>query len=353
MKALIKKGRGPAGLGMDDAAVPGIGKDEVLIKVAVGAICGTDRHIMHDRYPTALPVIIGHEFSGVIVERGENVRGWSEGDRVIAEGTVGSCGACISCTTGHSYVCPDRKFLGITVDGAFAEYVKVPTGALHRVPDGVSMEEASLAEPACVGIHALTESNHVEPGDFVAVLGSGAIALLAAQAAKAVGAAKVLITHGYRASSAAGTGAAGDSKSRVVRELGACDYIVDVAEEDPVKVVREATGGRGADIVLEAAGAAAAVGQAFRMVRRGGVLAIVGMGQESVQVPWKLMMTEAVRIQFCRAYSHTSFERFCALASIGRFRLRPLITAEYPLEDWKSGFEAMEKQGAVKVILRP
>jgi L-iditol 2-dehydrogenase len=139
-------------------------------------------------------VVIGHEFSGVIEEVGERVREWKKGDRVIAEGNVETCGTCICCTTGFSHLCPDKKFLGITVDGCFAEYIKVPTRVLHRVPEGISFEEASLAEPACVGIRALLEDNRVEAGDFVLIMGCGAIGLLAAQVAKAAGAGKVLIT---------------------------------------------------------------------------------------------------------------------------------------------------------------
>ena len=344
MKALIKKGKGPTNLGIGEMEVPGIHGDEVLVRVAAGAICGSDLHIMHDRYPSTIPVVMGHEFSGVIDEVGECVKGWKKGDRVIAEGNLETCGRCICCTTGFSHLCPDKKFLGITVDGCFAEYVKVPAKVLHRVPEQVSFEEASLAEPACVGIRALLEDNRVEAGDFIVIMGSGAIGLLAAQVAKVVGAGKVLIT---------GIGVDVPVRFRVARDLEVCDYIVNVEKEDPIKIVREATAGRGADIILDASGSPMAIEQAFQMIRRKGVLAAIGIGAQTVKVPWNQMIDEVIRIQFCRGYAYTTFEKFCSLASMGRLKLRPLITGEFPLKEWEKGFQSMESRESVKAILRP
>lgn len=344
MKALIKKGKGPSNLVIGEIGIPKISAEEVLVKVKAGAICGSDLHIMYDRYPSAIPVVIGHEFSGVIEEVGNQVKGWEKGDLVIAEGNLETCGRCVCCTTGFSHLCADKKFLGITADGCFAEYVKVPAKVLHKIPDGVSFEEASLAEPASVAIHALIEDNHIEAGDFVVILGSGPIGLLGAQVAKAVGARKVLMT---------GIEPDVPVRFKVAEELGVCDYLINVEKDDPVKVVKEVTRGRGADILLDATGNPNAIEQAFQMVRRKGVIAAVGIGAEVVRVPWNKMINEVIRIQFCRGYTYASFEKFCSLASLGKLKLMPLITGQYPLQEWEKGFQSMEERKSVKAILTP
>lgn len=344
MEALVKKGKGVSNLGIQEVPIPKIGEEEVLIKVKAGAICGTDLHVKYDRYPSKIPVVIGHEFSGVVEEVGNQVKGWKKGDRVISEGNIETCGKCYSCKAGVSHVCKDKKYLGIDVDGSFAEFVKIPARLVHQMPEGLSFEEASLAEPAAVAIHALLEDNQVAAGDFVVVLGSGPIGLLAVQVAKAVGAGKVLIT---------GIDPDVPIRLKVAEELGVCDYIVNADKEDPVKVVGEATGGRGADVVLDASGSSRALEQGFGMVRRKGVFAAIGIGAEVVRVPWKKMINEVIRIQFCRGYTCLSFEKFCSLASLGRLKLKPLITEEYPLREWKKAFGSMERRESVKALLIP
>jgi L-iditol 2-dehydrogenase len=344
MQALVKKGKGEGNLGIGEVAVPTPGNKDVLIRVKAGAICGSDLHIMHGRIPCSIPVVIGHEFSGVIEEVGRGVKGWKRGDRVIAEGTMETCGSCFLCKVGNSHVCRDRKYLGVMVDGCFAEYVKIPAGLLHRMPEGMSFEEASLAEPASIVIHALIEDNRIEVGDFVAVLGCGSIGLLGAQVAKAVGAEKVMVT---------GIEADVPVRLKGAEELGVCDYVVNAEKDDPVKVVREATGGEGADIVLDTTGSSRALEQGFQMVRRKGVIAALGYGEDTIEVPWSRMIREALRIQSCLGSTSASFEKFRSLASQGRLQLKPLITEEYPLREWEKAFRSMERRESVKALLIP
>jgi len=344
LKALIKKGKGPENLSLGETGIPKVREDEVLIKVKAGAICGSDIHVMHDRYASTIPVVMGHEFSGVIEEVGARVNGWGKGDPVIAEGNIETCGTCFYCKTGISHVCRDKKFLGINVDGCFAEYVKIPARLLHQMPEGLSFEEASLAEPSAVGIHALTEDNHVEVGDFVVILGIGPIGLLAAQTARAVGAGKIVIT---------GIEPDVPVRFKAANDLAVCDYIVNADKEDPVKVVREATGGRGADLVLDTTGSSHGIEQGIEMVRRKGVFAAIGIGAEVVKVPWNRLINEVIRIQFCRSYTYSTFEKFCSLIALGQLNLKPLITQQYPLKEWERGFQSLEKRESVKTLLIP
>lgn len=344
MKALVKHARGSDGLALMEVGVPEIGADDVLVEVKAAAICGTDLHIWHDAYPVDLPVTIGHEFAGVIASVGAKVRNWKPGDRVVAEGNIENCGICDCCRSGNANLCRDNKYLGIRVDGVFATYVRIPARLLHRIPEGLSFEEAALAEPAAVAIDALLVKNTVRAGEFVVVLGCGPIGLLAGQIAKAVGAGGVMIT---------GRESAVRTRFKVAEQLGCFDHIVNVEKEDPVGVVMAATGGRGADIVLDTSGNAAALKPAFDMVRRAGVIEVIGMGDEAVELPLKRMIREVVKVHFCRGTTYESFSTFCALAATGRLNLGPIVSHTFPLEEWHRAFASAESREAVKTVLIP
>jgi L-iditol 2-dehydrogenase len=162
--------------------------------------------------------------------------------------------------------------------------------------------------------------------------------------AKAVGAGRVMIT---------GRETAVKSRFRVAEEIGAFDYILNVEREDPIEAVKKATGGRGADIILDTTGNAEAMRQAFQMIGRAGVIKVVGIGDQIVEVPWGRMMSEVVKIHFCRGATHSSFEKFCSLASTGRLKLKPILSNAFPLEEWRRGFQSIESRDSVKVLLIP
>lgn len=342
MKALVKHGKGMEGLTLMEVDLPEIGADDVLVEVKAAAICGTDLHIMNDTYLADMPVTIGHEFSGVIHKVGAGVRVWQAGDRVIAEGNVENCGTCFNCISGNANFCAGNKYLGIKADGVFAKYARIPARLLHRIPEQMSFDEAALAEPAAVAIDAMLVKNSVQPGDFVVVLGCGPIGLLAGQIAKAAGAGKVMITGRNSA-----------LKNRFARELACFDHIVNVQQEDPVRAVREATAGKGADLIFDTTGTSAALQPAFDMVRRAGTIVAVGIGDRLVEVPWARMITEVVKLHFCRGTTRQSFAKFCELAADGKLNLGPIVSHKFSLQDWQHGFEAAESRDAVKALLIP
>jgi len=344
VKALVKHANGPNGLSLQDVGVPEIGADDVLVEVKAAAVCGTDLHIWDDTYPVDMPVTIGHEFSGVIVESGRNVLDWKAGDRVIAEGNMESCGICFSCTGGNANYCRDNKYLGIRVDGVFAHYARIPARLLHEVPGNLTFEEAALAEPAAVAIDALLVKNSLKAGDFVVIQGCGPIGLLAGQIAKAAGAGSVMIT---------GRDSAVRNRFKVAGQLGCFDHIVNVSKVDPVEIVRDATGGRGADIILDTTGSSVALQQAVDMVRRGGVIEVIGISDDVVELPVNRLVRDVIRIHFCRGTTRESFSRFCSLAADGKLNLEPIISHRFSLEDWQKGFAAAEGRESVKTLLVP
>ena len=345
MKALVKVAKGDGFIELRDIGEPKIGPSEVLIEVQAAGICGSDVHIYHDEHPYWPPVVLGHEFSGRIVEVGKEVRGWSLGDRVVAEPHTKACGTCALCRAGNRRICPEKRSIGWGIDGAFTQYLKMPAILLYRIPDNISYEEAALTEPTAVAIEAVVLRGRVKPGDFVVVQGAGPIGLLSALVAKAGGASRVLVT---------GIGRDAEVRLPVAEQVG-IDYVVNVEEDsDIVDKVMKLTGGVGADLVVEASGAPSAIWAGIEMVRRLGCIVVLGVtGRGSVSVPWDEAVFKACDVLFSFSTTCASWTRTLDCFASRQIDVRPLITAKYPLEDWQRAFEALEQGKSVKCLLIP
>ena len=344
MTGLFKTKRGPGNMELLPAPVPIVQEDEVLIEVAAAGICGTDVHIRHDQFPYWPPVIMGHEFTGRIVELGRAVVGFQSGERVVAEPHTKACGKCSLCRTGNIQLCPEKRSPGWGINGAFARYVAMPQHLLHRVPDSMTDQEAALVEPAANVVHDVLERGRVEPEDFVVVNGCGAIGLMATMAAKAAGARAVVLV-----------GAPTDAKTRlpVGRTVGA-DEVVVAGPDDPVGCVMELTHGRGADLVIEASGAAAAIDASIRMVRVLGRVVAIGLsGKDAVAVPWDVAMARVCTLIFNLSTGYTCWDRAIGLIASRRMDVAKLITHVEPLRNWELAFDAVEHQRAIKALLTP
>lgn len=344
MRGVVKTGRGPGLVELRQVPTPAPGPGEVLIRVRAAAICGTDLHIFHDTHPYWPPMILGHEFAGEVAAVGEGATGWAVGDRVVSETSTGSCGVCTLCRNGERQICASKRAPGIGRDGAFADYLVMPAGLLHRVPSGLSLEEAALAEPTAVSVHAVVERAGVRPGDRVVVLGPGPIGLLCLQVARAAGAGLVVVS---------GTARSARVRLPLARALGA-DHTVNVAEEDLAARVAALTDGAGADVVIETSGAPEAIALMPKLARRLGRLCEVGVvGRPTVPFPWDEAMQKGLTVTFSFSSRHTSWVTALRLLERGQVRTAPLLTGEVPLERWQEGFEAQEEGRAVKSLLRP
>ncbi len=167
MQALVKTQKGDGFLELREHPVPAPGAGEVLIKVKACGVCGTDVHVLHDEFPYWPPVVLGHEFSGEIVELGPGVSLYAVGDRVVGEPHTQACGQCYLCRTGNIQICAAKRSPGWGIDGAFAAYIRMPERLLHRIPDAMSYELAALVEPTANTVHDVVERTRVEAGDFV------------------------------------------------------------------------------------------------------------------------------------------------------------------------------------------
>lgn len=343
MKAVVKYAEELDSVEVRDVPKPGFTDDQILLKVAAVGVCGSDIHMWRQNHswPLKLPVIIGHEFAGVIEEVGKNVRHFKPGDRVAVETACQICGVCIYCHTGRYNLCPKRLGFGNLTDGAMAEYVAVRQDILHRVPENVSLEYASLTEPCCVAANAVIEMSSVKPGDVVVVQGAGAIGLLCMQMAKLSGAGTLLVL---------GTDV-DENRLRIAKEIGA-HHAVNVQKENPLDIVRKTGDGLGADLVVDATGSSAALVQSMELVRPLGQITKVGWGPKPFNHSLDPLVAKAVRLQATFSHTYPTWERVLTLMATGQLILDPVIGGVYGLEDWKQAFEDMESGKNIKSVLK-
>jgi L-iditol 2-dehydrogenase len=344
LKALVKTKSGPGFVELREIKEPVPDDNEVLIRIRAAGICGTDLHIEEGHFHCNPPVVLGHEFSGEIIEVGKTVSHFKIGDRVVAEAHKGGCGTCRFCKRGEIEVCAQKRAIGYKIDGCFAPLLTLPASSLHIIPDNVSYERAALIEPIAIVMKALGQKCSVEPEDFVVVLGCGPIGLLAAAVAKTLGSRTVMIT-----------GTNDDEKIRlnVARKMN-IDYVVNVQQEDMARKVSELTDGLGADLVIEACGAASAIEQAFDLIRTNGRICGLGMaGADNVPFPWNAALLKAAEVIFSCSSNWTSWRRALSILSRNEINVDHLITKTLPISQWKEAFDLLKRLEAVKVLLIP
>src|SRR5436305_4340021 len=255
MLAVVKPKAAP-GAEIREVKVPGFGRTDVLVRVKVASICGTDLHIYEwDRWAQNRihpPLIPGHEFCGEVVAYGAEVTSVKEGDFVSAEMHV-ACGKCVQCRTGEAHICQNVKIIGVDADGAFAEYVVIPESNIWKLDPAIPHEYASILDPLGNAVHSVLAGDIV--AKTVAITGCGPIGLFSIAVAKAVGAASVFAIE------------VNEHRARIAREMQA-DYVLNPAKEDVDAIIMEKTGGLGVDVVLEMAGNADSIRTAFDNVHR-------------------------------------------------------------------------------------
>ena len=325
-----------------EVPMPEIGDDDVLIKIKFTGICGTDWSIYNGWYSAdKLPMIPGHEFSGVIAKIGKNAKGVNEGDRVTCDINM-SCGKCFYCIKGEKLLCDNFTQLGIHTDGTFAEYVKAPASLLHKLPDNMSFEEGAFIEPVSCVIHA-AKAMDARLGGSVAIIGCG-LGVLHARLAVLRACAPVIIF--------------GDNRKRlqIAKDMGA-DYAIHIDEvADPVAEVMKLTNGRGADYAIEAVGTVKTYEQAFAMLRRGGKLSAFGItGEPDVMSirPFEFVLGEKKITGSCAGVG-SDWPDAITLISNGRINPKPLFSMKVPLEDLDWALHELRKDPSLfKIFVSP
>ncbi|MBP1804333.1 zinc-dependent alcohol dehydrogenase family protein [Rubellimicrobium aerolatum] len=302
---------------------------EVLVRVAAAGICGTDRHLLRGEFLGTPPVVLGHEFSGVVEALGEGVTGLQVGDRVACDPNI-ACGACPSCLRGRINLCERLVAVGVNRDGGFAELCAFPAHRAVPLPAGLGLREAALSEPLACCLHAL-DIAAPRPGERAIILGGGVIGLLCLQLCRLAGAEVLLVTRS-------------PDRRRIAEGLGA----------RTVALAEEARGvwPRGADLVLECAGVAETVAESPRLAARGGRVVIVGVlarGETVAIEPFDLLVREVdLRMAFVNPFTQG---RAVQLLASGAIEADPLITREVGREELPGLLAARPGPSEVKVLV--
>jgi len=344
MSGVVQYALEPQAVELRELPLPTIAEEEVLLRVGAVSVCGSDVHQYHNSqsWPVRVPVVLGHEFCGTVAQVGNRVKGFREGDRVVSETAATICGECLYCRTGEYNLCPERSGFGYGTDGAMADYVRVPAHCLHHIPDSLSFERAALTEPCCVAYNAVAVKSTIRPGDTVVVVGPGPIGLLCAEMARLAGTG-ILIVAGITQDA---------PRLDVARTLGVTDA-VDVQSTDMAEYMRAVGDGLGADLVVDAAGASAALKMALEIVRPGGQITKVGWGPQPLNFSLDPLIQKAVRLQGSFSHTFQNWEKVVAMLAAEQINLGPVISRVAGLNEWQDCFEGMHTGRYVKAVLQP
>ncbi|MHC1684416.1 MAG: zinc-binding dehydrogenase [Clostridiaceae bacterium] len=343
MKALVKKEKGYDNMELMDIEEPSINDQQVKIKVEYSGICGSDIHSFKGEYNNIKPpVVLGHEFSGIVTEIGKDVTGIKVGDRVTSETTFEICGVCDYCKSGDYNLCSNRRGLGTQVNGSFAEYVVARKESVHVLPENVDLLSAALTEPLACCTHPAIEKTDIQIGEFVLVFGPGPIGLLLAQVAKAKGAYTIL----------AGTAKDVD-RMKLGTELGV-DRTINIQDENIEEVIKELTNGYGVHKVFDCSGSIHAVNSGLNLLRKKGTLVQVGIFAKSLNEldEEKIIQKELVYIG-SRSQKPTSWDLALYLMNTGAVNAKDLVTKIYSLDDWKEAIDKVISGEEIKVVIKP
>nr|WP_299926750.1 L-threonine 3-dehydrogenase [uncultured Pelagimonas sp.] len=338
MKALVKAKSEP-GLWMERVPVPEPGPDEVLIKVKKSAICGTDVHIWKwDEWSAKtvpVPMVVGHEFCGEIVDTGAAAVKYSIGQRVSGEGHV-VCGTCRNCRAGRGQLCRNTLGVGVNRPGSFAEYLCIPESNVVPIPDDIPDEIAAIFDPFGNAVHTALSFDLV--GEDVLVTGAGPIGIMGALVAQKVGARKVVITDiaPYRLD--------------LARRLGV-QHVVDVSNETLADLMPQIGMTEGFDVGLEMSGAAPAMRQMINRMNNGGKIALLGIAPTEFAVDWNEIIFKMLTVK--GIYGREMYEtwyKMIALVQSG-LDLTDLITHRISIDEFEDGFAAMMSGEAGKVVM--
>jgi len=312
---------------------PVLDSNEVLIKVHYCGICGSDLHT----YIGGVPTRYGHKYSGEVVAVGSDVTTLKKGDRVTAECAL-SCGECFWCKRGEIGLCESFYLYWAQSPCGFATYTKNKYHQLHKLPPMMSYEEAALAEPTAVALHAVNQSQ-TKIGDVVAVLGLGPIGQLVARLTKVSGARKLFVTE------------ASHSRINLIGDIA--DEIIDINTTNPVDRILELTEGRGVDIVFECSGAISATQQSLSVARRGGTVVLAGICLHSIELLVSTIALKELTVRGAMIFHSDEFATALNLIAEKKIDVKPLITAILPLEQINEGFEKAVSGDGGKILIKP
>jgi threonine 3-dehydrogenase len=338
MKALVKA-KAERGIWMQDIPLPEVGHNDVLIKVGHSAICGTDIHIYQwdewARSAVPVPLAIGHEFSGEIVECGSEVRGFEPGDRVSAEGHI-TCGVCRNCRAGRRHLCMNTVGVGVNRPGAFAEYIAVPAFNVFKLPGAITDDMASILDPLGNATHTALSFDLV--GEDILITGAGPIGIMAVAIARFSGARHIVITD------------VNDYRLDLARTMGA-SAALNVTRESLDDTMKTLGMTEGFDVGMEMSGNPSAFRDMLRTMHHGGKIAILGIPPDETSIDWNQVIFKGLVLK--GIYGREMFETWYKMSSMlqSGLNIEPIITHHFAIDDFEPAFQLMESGQSGKIIL--
>ena len=330
----------PGKVKFKEQALRDLEENEVRLQVRAAAICGSDLHIYKGKHPAAaLPVAVGHEIAGQVVEVGEKVTRVQVGDRVAVEPVI-ICGNCHFCRRGAYHLCSNISFQYRQGQGGFTRYFSVHENWAHKLPDGLSYEEGALVEPLAVAVHADKIAN-MALGSSCAIFGDGAIGLMLLMVARHNGAGDIILS-GIQS-----------HRLQMARQLGA-RLAIDNLAEDALEQISNITSGLGVETAFEAVGLESTLLQSLHALKKGGTAVVLGIFEEpQASIPANLFIQKEITLKGSQGYNW-DFQTAIRLVGNKDVNLQPLITHVLPLEELQQAFELLMETGqqAIKVVLR-
>lgn len=330
-------------LELRELEIPDPRHDQVRIKVKRAGICATDiEYWKRGSNRLQLPVVLGHEASGIVDKVGDEVTKFKPGDRVVPQTTYHICGKCRFCREERYNICQARKGIGSKANGAFAEYLVVPESSVMKMPDSMTFEEGAVVEPLACGVHAVAEQIRVPLNATVVVLGPGPIGLLTAQVAKASGARVVV----------AGLSSDKNRLEFAEKKLG-INKVIDIQKQDIKKIIYEMTGNYGADVVVECSGSNSAVNMALDIAAKRGIVVQMGVLSKLGEIDFSKIMFKELTVIGSLSQKPTAWYTAMDLIIDGKIDVKAVTTHILPLNEWEMAFQIASNQEGLKVLLDP
>ena len=342
MLAVVKP-EAKAGAEIRDVKIPTFGDTDVLVKVKVASVCGTDLHIYDwDAWAQRRihpPLIPGHEFCGTVAKIGREVTTVKEGDFVSAEMHV-ACGKCYQCRTGEAHICQFVKIIGVDADGAFAEYVRIPESNIWKIDPTIPADYASVLDPLGNAVHTVLAGEIA--ARTVAVVGCGPIGLFCIAVARAVGASQVFALE------------INEHRAKLARQMKA-DFVLNPTKDDVKSIVMEATDGVGVDVVLEMSGKTPGIRMGFDILRLGGRVSLLGIPSKPVELNFaEDLIFKGATVQGINGrLMYKTWYQMQALLKAGKLDLGPVITDRMAMKDFSKGMARLKTGEASKILLYP
>ena len=338
MRALVKA-QAAVGIELQDIPKPTVGPNDVMIRVKRTAICGTDMHIYNwdawAQKTIPVPMAVGHEYSGEIVEIGSEVQGFKPGDRVSGEGHI-TCGYCRNCRAGRRHLCRNTLGVGVNRQGSFAEYVVIPAFNAFKLPAAIDDEIASILDPLGNAVHTALAFDVV--GEDVLITGAGPIGIMAAAIVRFIGARNVVITD------------VNDYRLDLARKMGAT-LALNVTRDSLDDAMKQLGMQEGFDVGLEMSGNASALRSMLRTLHHGGSVAMLGIPSTEVAIDWNNVILKGLTIK--GIYGRQMFETWYKMAALlqSGLNVRPIITHRLPFTEYRRAFEIMGAGQSGKVVM--